>query len=122
MGTPGFMAPEQLDDAKRADGRADLYAVGVILYEALTGQRPFEADNYNALMVAIASSETSPPSLLRQGLPGELEEVILRAMAREPEDRFERASQFLEALAFGRRPRLQLSHVRAPGAACLFHH
>jgi len=49
--------------------------------------------------VAIASSETSPPSLLRQGLPGELEEVILRAMAREPEDRFERASQFLEALA-----------------------
>jgi serine/threonine-protein kinase len=99
VGTPSYMSPEQARGARDADHRIDIYAAGLLLYEALTGERPFQADNYNALMFLLFTNEPTPPREHCPDLPVELEAVILRALAREPDDRFATALEFLEALA-----------------------
>ena len=98
LGTPFYMAPEQAMGLKQIDHRADIYATGVLLFEALTGSRPFAADNYNALMVRIVSD--APPLVreYREDLPADLESLIAQAMARNQDDRFGSAAEFLEAL------------------------
>lgn len=98
LGTPLFMAPEQARGETNIDHRIDLYAVGVSLYVMLTGQQPFRASNYNALIVKILTE--SPPSLI--GLKPELDpalvSVIEKAMARDRDDRFATAQEFIDAL------------------------
>jgi eukaryotic-like serine/threonine-protein kinase len=88
MGTPHYMAPEQARGDRDVDGRVDLYACGVILYEALTGRRPFNAASYDALLMLILRGTPRPPSELRPALPAAFEAVITRAMARSREERF----------------------------------
>jgi serine/threonine-protein kinase len=98
LGTPHYMSPEQAR-TRPADHRSDLYSTGVILYEALTGRRPFEADAlYELLRQHI---EQPPPSLrpLRPDLPPALEQVVLRALQKDPALRFQSAADFARALA-----------------------
>jgi serine/threonine-protein kinase len=98
LGTPRYMAPEQAAGRRDVDHRADLWAAGVILYRALTGRLPFDAENYNALLAAILMQSPPPPRQLRPDLPPPLEAVILTALAREPDRRFASAEQFRQAL------------------------
>jgi eukaryotic-like serine/threonine-protein kinase len=97
LGTPYYMAPEQTSKSSGVDHRADVYAVGVVLYECVTGTRPFQAETYPELIVRIhlgdypAASSISPTAAL-------LDVVIARAMARRPDDRFQTPSQLAKAL------------------------
>jgi eukaryotic-like serine/threonine-protein kinase len=94
MGTPYYMAPEQARGERDLDARVDLYACGVILYEMLTGKRPFTASNYNALLIQVLSSTPRPASELRPALPAAFSVVIDKAMARKREDRYAAAAEF----------------------------
>src|SRR5215471_21586847 len=86
VGTPDYMAPEQIK-GKRGDARTDLYALGVILYEMLTGRVPFPAENMYAALRAKVEDDPVPPRDLRPEIPPELEEIILHAIEPEPHNR-----------------------------------
>jgi serine/threonine protein kinase len=94
LGTPYYMSPEQARGDRNLDARVDLYACGVILYEALTGRRPFTAANYNALLLQILSSKPKPARDLRPALPNGFDAVLDKAMARNREDRYRTAAEF----------------------------
>jgi serine/threonine-protein kinase len=96
VGTPFYMAPEQARGAKHIDHRLDIYAVGVIFYEALTGQLPFEGDSYNEVMFNIVSENFKPPRKLRPEIPVTLELIILKAMSKNPNDRYNTALEMRE--------------------------
>lgn len=103
-GKHAYLAPEQIlsvDTGCPVDHRADLYSLGVILYELVTATRPFEADNELGLIHSIvhADSKPQPPRTLAPWLEKEVEAVILRAMARDPSERFESAAAMRAALA-----------------------
>jgi tRNA A-37 threonylcarbamoyl transferase component Bud32 len=105
FGTADFLAPERLLGKGDSDPRSDLYAAGVLLYEALTGVRPFhDPDPY--VVVERALKETArPPSQLVPGLPPELDDVVAHALAKEPGDRYPSARAMLAALdPVARRP------------------
>ncbi len=112
IGTPVYMPLEQLRGASDLDGRTDVYALGVVLYEALTGQRPFPARNPAEYGALLASSEPLPLSALRPELKGAREDVVMRALARDREDRFESMEAFREALLATAGPTPALSSPR----------
>ncbi len=97
MGTPHYMSPEQACGDSNISYKADIYAIGVILYELLTANVPFKATNYNALMYQVLSGEYPAPSCFAS-VPADLEAIIQRAMSLVPDDRFSSAAQFAEAL------------------------
>jgi serine/threonine protein kinase len=98
MGTPYYMSPEQARGERNLDGRVDVYACGVVMYETITGKRPFLAPNYNALLLAIIN--TSPKNIrdVRPATPPELEAIIQRAMQRNRADRYAGAKEMLRDL------------------------
>jgi serine/threonine-protein kinase len=98
VGTPDYMAPEQVK-GRRGDARTDVYAVGVILYEMLTGKVPFPADNVYASMRAKMREHPPPPRKLRPEIPAGVEEIVLHAMEPEPANRPENAFELREMLA-----------------------
>jgi len=98
VGSPDYMPPEQLRGAD-VDRRADIYATGVVLYEAITGRMPFDAGSMTELLAAILRDPVPPPRSLRPDCPAELEQVVMRAMARSRADRFESATEMSNALA-----------------------
>lgn len=93
VGTPAYMPPEQVL-GEEIDGRADLYAVGVILYRLLTGKLPFEAETPMAMLQKQVAETPSPLRLHREGLPDWCELVVQRALAKAPADRFQSAEEF----------------------------
>lgn len=97
-GTPTYMAPEQILGAA-VDGRADIYALGVILYEMVTGQALFVRDAPLATAYAHLTDAPRPPRQLRTDLPAPAEAVMLKALAKKPEDRFARAGDLAAAFA-----------------------
>jgi serine/threonine-protein kinase len=99
LGTPQYMAPEQIFDPDNVDHRADLYAVGVMLYEMLSGSLPFEGDTLAELMMAACSGPAVPLRSRVPTLPEALVAVVERAMARLPAARFQRAEDFISALS-----------------------
>jgi len=99
LGTPDYMSPEQARGERDLDQRIDIYAVGALLYECIAGRSPFEADNYNALLMKIALEEPTPLPELVEDLPKGLVAVIDKALSREKEDRYSSALEMLHALA-----------------------
>ena len=112
MGTPYYMSPEQARGERNLDARVDIYACGVMLYEALTGRRPFSGANYNALLMQILTGTPRPPQDLRPGLPAGFEAVVAKAMARDREHRYRNATEMQQALQ-ALRPRDVARAVRA---------
>jgi len=98
IGTPMYMSYEQLSGAKDVDARADVYAFGVVLYEALAGRPPFEADTLSELTIKIATTDAVPVEQLRPELPRRLADVIVRAMAKDRSARFPTMDALLAAL------------------------
>ncbi len=88
MGTPAFMAPEQFTGA-RVDGRADLFALGVVLYWLVTGDRPFTGETLMAMSYKIVHTEPVPPRKLNPAVPRDLENVILKCMEKDPAARYQ---------------------------------
>ena len=88
VGTPAYMAPERFDPGG-GDARGDIWALGVVLYEAITRRMPFAAERAT-LAYAILNDDPPPPSSLRSGLPPELDDIIDKALAKEPEERYQR--------------------------------
>jgi serine/threonine-protein kinase len=86
LGTPAYMAPEQAKGVD-IDARTDVYAIGVLLYEMLTGELPFGGDNYNQLLLAVMTEPPRPPSEANPGSPDVAEELVLRLLAKDPADR-----------------------------------
>jgi serine/threonine-protein kinase len=95
LGTPEYMAPEQ-GAGRRADHRADIYATGIILYEMFTGRVPFSAPTF---VETLAKHQTEPPPPMAPALSQELRAVIVRALAKNPDERFQRVHDFERALA-----------------------
>jgi serine/threonine-protein kinase len=98
MGTPAYMSPEQARGDRTFDERVDIYACGVILYEALTGRRPFVGANHNALMLKILTETPRPARDLRPALPAGFDDVITRAMQRAAELRYPNARELQQAI------------------------
>ncbi|HEU4409808.1 MAG TPA: serine/threonine-protein kinase, partial [Polyangiaceae bacterium] len=98
MGTPYYMAPEQAR-GEIIDARIDLYAVGAVLYESLTGQRPFEANELAELLRQVLFEAPRPPRALRPSLPEPFELVVRRALAKERTERYQTAQELMAALA-----------------------
>lgn len=88
LGTVPYLAPELSKGVRSASTQSDLYALGVMLYECATGIRPFSGESQYEVMHAILTQRVVPPSVVRPGVPGKLDEIILRAMRREPEQRY----------------------------------
>jgi serine/threonine-protein kinase len=100
MGTPYYMAPEQAKGAKDADHRVDLYAAGVILYESVTGEVPFNADTFNELLFKIVLEEPRPVQQLVPQIDPGFAAIINKAMTRDPAARFQTAKEFQLALEY----------------------
>jgi serine/threonine protein kinase len=100
VGTLHYMSPEQIRArGESLDGRSDLYSVGIILYEIATGRRPFEADSDFEIMAAHIQQQPPPPITLAPGLPAGLNEVILKALAKDPALRCQTAHEMAAAIA-----------------------
>ncbi len=98
IGTPAYLSPEQAQGMKLTF-HTDLYSTGVVLYEMLTGSLPFDSDDIGVLLLQQVKKAPTPPSELVGGVPPELERVILKALEKQPEDRFESARAMADALA-----------------------
>lgn len=96
-GTPEYMAPEQLHNSA-IDQRVDIYALGVVLYELLTGKRPFEGESAYDIAAQALTGSLMPPSTYDAAISPALEHVVLTALAREPDDRFPTMAAFALAL------------------------
>jgi serine/threonine-protein kinase len=99
MGSLYYMSPEQIQGVATLDGRADLYSVGVTLYQLVTGKRPFDGDSQYAIMAAHLEKTPVPPVTLDPSLPQALNDLILMSVAKDPNARFQTAGAFRNALA-----------------------
>ncbi|MCC7542839.1 MAG: serine/threonine protein kinase [Deltaproteobacteria bacterium] len=98
IGTPYYMSPEQLDASHELDRRADVYALGVVLFEMLTGKRPFEAPALTSLVLKIAAEPPPRPSASRPEVGDALDAIVVRALAKRPADRFSDMGAMADAL------------------------
>src|SRR5579883_1368295 len=98
-GTPAYMSPEQAcGEGHRVDGRSDIFSLGVVLYELLTGRRPFKADSNDALLDQIARMEARPPRQLDGAVPRELDRICLKALSKRASERYSTAKDMAEDL------------------------
>jgi serine/threonine-protein kinase len=99
LGTPQYMAPEQFEDSSQVDARADIWAIGIMLYEATLGTPPFQGDTMPEIMRAVLSKKPKSPSLACPGFPAHLEHIILTCLAKDREERYAEVSLLKEELA-----------------------
>ncbi|MDD9940686.1 MAG: protein kinase, partial [Myxococcales bacterium] len=114
MGTPAYMPHEQINSARDVDARADVYAFGVLMYRALTGRLPFIGETFGAMAVAIATHTATPPKALRPDLPAALSEAVMKAMARNPDERFSSVRELLDVLRSLSTAEAYLGHMTNP--------
>jgi eukaryotic-like serine/threonine-protein kinase len=117
LGTVHYMSPEQTRGGKKASAVSDQYALGVMLYECLTGAKPFAGSTPYALMHAIVSAKVSPPSALDPSLPAALDELVLRAMNRDPQARFPSVRALGAAMLPWASPEIRNRYARELGAS-----
>jgi serine/threonine protein kinase len=99
LGSPYYMSPEQIRSARTVDARADIWAIGVMLHELLTGKVPFEGETVGELFAAILEQPPTPLRALRADAPEELERTVLRCLAQRADARFPHVAELAEALA-----------------------
>ncbi len=111
LGTPNYMSPEQVK-GKKLDGRADLFSLGVIFYEMVTGKRPFTGENVTTIIYKIINEHPTPPRELDASIPPGIQAIITRCLAKSPEDRYQTGADIARDLqnykslsAAERRPR-----------------
>jgi serine/threonine-protein kinase len=98
IGTPNYMSPEQIS-GKPMDGRSDFFSLGVVLYELVTGERPFGGDTISTIIYRILYDEPRPPRIINEMLPPAFDQILKRALAKEPADRFQSGAEFADALS-----------------------
>jgi eukaryotic-like serine/threonine-protein kinase len=131
MGSPKYMSPEQVI-GKKIDHRSDIFSLGVVMYETLTGVAPFEGTDMNSIMFATCNANPRPPSALMPSIPPMLDFIVAKALAKNLEDRYQTMTELASDLrelsrqllgATGKRPALFMPAVPAspaqPGAATL---
>ncbi len=97
-GSPLFMSPEQAT-ADKIDARSDIYSLGAVAYFLLTGRPPFDDDKPIKILMAHSTQEPTPPSQIQLNVPVDLERIILKCLAKSPEDRFDSAKSLRTALS-----------------------
>jgi len=97
MGSPKYMSPEQVV-GQTVDGRSDIFSLGVMLYEMLTGKTPFAGDNISAIMYQILNDEPIPPKTFNQGIPEAINFIVLKALAKHPDKRYQNAKEMARDL------------------------
>ncbi len=102
LGSPRYMSPEQVI-GKSLDTRTDIFSLGVVLYEALTGMAPFDGDNVNAIMYATVNTAPPPPSAHARNVPAMLDLIVAKAMAKAVDDRYQTVKEFADDLREVRR-------------------
>ena len=125
MGSGGYMSPEQMSSAKKVDHRADIWALGVTMYELVTAHRPFEADSLEQFVARVFFEKPTDLAVHRPDLPRELEAILFRCMEKKPEDRFSSVAHFAQLIAPYAHPRAhayvtrvaRVLGVDAPGLA-----
>jgi serine/threonine protein kinase len=113
IGTPRYMAPEQISSIKNSGPRSDIYALGVMVFESLTGESPFQASDHGQLLGAILQGRIQKLSQIRPDLPPETEAVVARAMDKDPDVRFQTPLEF--AQAFSEATGTRTSHLKFTG-------
>ena len=114
LGTVSYMAPEQVA-GEDADPQSDLWSLGAVTYELLTGRPPFRGENPWAVMAAVTNQEVDPPSAITEGVPEDLDSFIFQALAKDKAERFASATEFLRAAESCHRA-ITAPHPQAPGA------
>jgi len=119
IGTPGYMAPEQARGAKDIDARADIFALGCVLFRCLTGRRPFIGNDAMAVLTRILLEEPPRVSMLREGLPREVDELVARMLSKSPAERPRDGAALVEEIrALGHYgPRSSARNIRVPESA-----
>src|SRR5437867_8154892 len=98
VGSPGFMSPEQLKGGE-VDGRADLFALGVILYQLLTGKAPFEGESVSEVLYRISTQPADPPSETHHDVSPDFDPILEKALAKDPAQRYQSGHDLIEALS-----------------------
>ena len=112
MGTPSYMSPEQVK-GRPVDGRTDIFSLGVVLYEMLTGEKPFPGQSITTVIYKIVNEEPIPPRQLNPSIHPGLNDIVMRALAKEPEERYQSCREMLDDL---RNYRALGGHARNPDA------
>ena len=115
MGTPSYMSPEQVK-GRPVDGRSDIFSIGVMLYEMLTGEKPFPGQSITTVIYKIVNEEPVPPRQINPSIHPGLNDIVLRALAKEPENRYQSCRELLEDL---RNYRAMGSNERNPDATMI---
>lgn len=97
LGTPSYMSPEQIE-GKNVDGRSDIFSLGVVFYEMVTGERPFKGETMASIIIKIIQSKPKRITSIKKTLPAELEMIILKMLEKDPEKRYESALEVANAL------------------------
>jgi eukaryotic-like serine/threonine-protein kinase len=98
MGTPNYIAPELLQ-GRKVDKRCDIFSLGVVIYEMLLNKRPFRGDNLTSLIYSIVNSEPELPSKVDRSIPLLFDRVVEKALRKNPDERYQNASEIARSLA-----------------------
>ncbi len=98
LGTPSYMSPEQIDGRRRIDGRSDLFSLGCVFYELLSGSKAFDGGTLPALIHQITQADPPPVSSQNPRVPKACDEIIYKALAKNPEERYQRGNEMAAVL------------------------